>query len=157
MTSGLYLTESNSFFFSDFGLPRSARIGNIASSCALVSGLASGSAFAAFKIFSLSSFEGISIKRLAEILDIVFDLFPFGSTQADWPSDFVSVDKSNIVKPASFRCERNHPNFVVFETLVHPDHCFIPDKPLRHCQGKSVTGYILFVLLRIKLEMHALM
>jgi hypothetical protein len=73
-TSGLYRTDTSSFGRSDRGRPRRVRIGTIDFSCFADSGLASGSAFAAARIFRSSAAEGIVILGRLDVLDIVFDL-----------------------------------------------------------------------------------
>lgn len=81
-TSGLYLTDSSSFLFSDFGLPRSDRIGTMAASCASVNGWASGSAFAAAMIAASSWRVGITMVGRLAVFDLMFHLATFGSTRA---------------------------------------------------------------------------
>ena len=98
--------STGNFLFPDFGRRRSARIGTIASSCAFVSCLASGSALAAFNIFSVSSIKGIAITPLVEVFDIVFDLRPLGAPQADCFSDFAPVDECHVVESAQVPVRR---------------------------------------------------
>ena len=95
------------FLCPDFGRPRSVRIGTIASRCAFVNDVASGSALAAFTIFLLSSIEGIAITRLVEVFDIVFDLLSLGEPQqADCSSDFAPVDECHVVDSAQVPVRR---------------------------------------------------
>jgi len=54
-TSRLYRTDRSNFGLSDFGLPRSARIGTIDFNCFGESGCASGSVFAAARILRSSA------------------------------------------------------------------------------------------------------
>ena len=71
--------------------------GTIATSCFFVSGCASGSAFAAARIFAFSATEGMRIMRLAVVFDIVFDLLALGISKTDNSADFAPIHKSNIV------------------------------------------------------------
>ena len=142
---------------SDLGLPRSARIGTMAPSCAFVSGFASGSAFAAFNMFRLSSFDGISMTRLIEVFDIVFDPSPLSPTQADWSCHIIAIDESHVVERVPFRRERDHPNLVVLKPFVDPHKCFVPGKLLRERQRQLVPRDVLLVFLGIEIETHGLM
>ena len=107
-TSGLYRTDSKSFLFSDLGLPRSARIGTMACSCAFVSGLAPGSAFAAATIFAFSPSEGITSSRLVEVFDIVLHLSTFSAAQADDSAHVAAIYEGRVVEGVSLWRKCDH-------------------------------------------------
>ncbi len=156
MTSGLYRTDTSNFLFSDFGRPRMDLRGTIAASCFFVSGCASGSDFAAARIFAFSAAEGMRITRLV-VFGIVPDLFALGISKANNSADFASIYKCNIVKIVAFRYEPNHSGLIVIISIVDPDECFIPNQLLSERQGQTVLSAVQSIFNRIEVDAHTIM
>ena len=101
-------------------------MGTMAFSCFGVSGRASGSLFAAAAIPLSSLVVGIRMEGRLLALDIVFHLSTYGAAQADDPSHFALINKSNVVENPGLWCERDHARLTVFVPVINPDQRCIP-------------------------------
>ncbi len=156
-TSGLYRTDTSNFLLSDFGRPRSARIGTMALNCLGDSGWASGSAFAADVIALSSSRLGITIFGRLDILDIVLHLTTIGSTQTYDSPHVTAVNEGHVAQRFRLRCERDHAQFGITESFVNPYQRSIPIKLARHSKTDAMLRLIGSVFGCLKLDSHALL
>ena len=143
--------------FSDFGRPRKDLSGTITTNCFLVSGLASGSAFAAARILAFSSDEGIRRARLAEVFDIVIDLFALGMAETDYSSDIALINKGNVLERVTFGNKTDHPDFVVSVPAIDPRVRLVPNKLPGVRQRQAVPGAVQLVFGRVKVDEHIIL
>src|SRR5690242_19153372 len=113
----------------------------MARSCSSVRGCASGSASAATAFAASSSGVGSRIGRL-DVFDIVLHLATQGTAQADDPPYLASIDKGHVVKGVRLRCERDHPQLVIAEALIHPYQRSVPIEPTRQSERYAVPRLI---------------
>jgi hypothetical protein len=119
-TSGLYLTDTSNFLFSDFGRPRRAGMGTMDFSCFGVSGCASGSLLAAAVMVLSSSTVGMTTAGRLGTFDIVLHLSTIGTAQTDDPSRFATLYKRHVVQDAGLWRERDHSQLAVLEPIINP-------------------------------------
>ena len=142
--------------FSDFGRPQTDFSGTIAVNCASVSGNASGSAFAARRIFRFSASVGMAITRLGVVFNIVFDLSAFGVAKADDSTCLATINKCHVVQTVAFWDESDHAKFVVLVAFIDPYESFFPGEPPSERQRQTMVGNVDPVFGRVEVDAHAL-